>query len=74
MDLIKIENTGLGGLSGIAKAIITRPVLRGVRAANRADLSGKYQALKETLEPISKLLPGLGAKGVANLMYGGIEQ
>lgn len=73
MDLLKIENTGLGGLSGIAKAIITRPVLRGVRAANRADLSGKYQTLKDTLEPIAKLLPGLGAKGIANLITSGNE-
>lgn len=73
MDLLKTETTGLGGVAGLTKAILTRPVLRAVRAANKAELPAKIQNIKDTLAPIAKLMPALGAKGAANLLYGGVE-
>ena len=73
MDLLKTENTGLGGAASIAKALLTRPVLAAVRGANRMELPQKIQGINEMLKPIGKMMPALGAKGAANLLYGGVE-
>ena len=73
MDLLKTENTGLGGAASIAKALLTRPVLAAVRGANRMELPQKMQTIKDMLQPIGRLMPGLGAKGAANMLYGGVE-
>ena len=73
MDLLKTENTGIGGMASIAKALLTRPVLTAARAANRADLPQKIQNIQNIIAPIGRLLPALGAKGAANMLYGGVE-
>lgn len=73
MDLLKTETTGFGGVAGLAKSLLTRPVLSAVRGANRAQLPEKMQALQEMLAPIGKLMPALGAKGASNLLYGGVS-
>lgn len=73
MDLLKTENTGIGGMASIAKALLTRPVLTAARGANRMNLTDKIQNVKDALAPIAKLMPALGAKGAANLLYGGVE-
>lgn len=73
MDLLKTENTGLGGAASLAKALLTRPVLNAVRGANRMELPQKLQGINDMLKPIGKLMPGLGAKGAANMLFGGVE-
>ena len=73
LDILKRENTGLGGLSGITKTLLTKPILKAVRGANRMDLKGKVNNIKELLKPIGKTSPALGAKAGANLLYGGVE-
>lgn len=73
MDLLKTETTGFGGIAGLTKALLTRPVLNVVRGANRANLPQKIQNIKKAIAPIAKLLPALGAKGAANMLYGGVE-
>ena len=73
MDLLKTENTGLGGAASIAKALFTRPILTAVRGANRMELPQKIQNIKDVLSPIGRLMPALGAKGVANMLYGGVS-
>jgi hypothetical protein len=73
MDLLKTEKTGLGGAASIAKALLTRPVLSAVRGANRMELPQKIQGISEMLKPIGRLIPGLGGKAAANMLYGGVE-
>lgn len=73
MDLLKTETTGFGGVAGLAKSLLTRPILSAVRGANRAQLPEKMQALQEMLAPIGKLMPALGAKGASNMLYGGVS-
>jgi hypothetical protein len=73
MDLLKTENTGLGGAASIAKALLTRPVLSAVRGANRMELPQKLQNINEMLKPLGRLMPGLGGKAAANMLYGGVE-
>lgn len=73
MDLLKTENTGLGGAASIAKALLTRPVLSAVRGVNRMELPQKIQGISEMLKPIGRLMPGLGGKAAANMLYGGVE-
>lgn len=70
MDLLKTENTGIGGLAGLAKAVLTRPALTAARAVNRSEIPQKIKTVKDALEPIAKLLPYMGAKGISSLMYG----
>lgn len=73
LDLLKRENTGLGGLSGIAKTFLTKPILMGVREANKRNLPAKINNFAKKFEGLEKYLPGAGAKAGANMLYGGVE-
>lgn len=73
LDLLKKENTGLGGLSGIAKTTLTKPILRLVREANRREIPAKLKTIQEQLRGIGKPAPSIGAKAGANILYGGVE-
>ena len=73
MDLLKTETTGIGGVASIAKALLTRPVLAMARGANRIELPQKLNSINEALKPIGKLMPALGGKAAANMLYGGVE-
>lgn len=74
MDLLKKEGTGLGGLAGLAKEIAIIPALKGVRAINRSGIPYKLQKAKDKITPtIQKILPSLGAKAGANMLYGGVQ-
>lgn len=73
MDLLTQPKTGRNflGAQTLAKGLVM-PALKAVRAANRADLPAKVQTLKDILTPISNIMPSLGAKGAANMLYGGV--
>lgn len=73
MDLLKTETTGLGGAAGLIKALLTRPVLSAVRGANRMEIPQKLNNINEMLKPLGRLMPGLGGKAAANMLYGGVE-
>lgn len=73
MDLLKTETTGLGGAAGLVKALLTRPVLRTVRGVNRMEIPQKLNNINEMLKPLGRLMPGLGGKAAANMLYGGVE-
>ena len=72
MDLLTQPKTGRNflGAQTLAKGLVV-PALKTVRKVNQMDLPAKVQSLKETLEPIAKLMPALSAKGLVNLMYSG---
>jgi len=74
MDLLTQPKTGRNflGAQTLAKGLVI-PALKAVREANRAGISNKIQNIKDAIEPIAKLLPALGAKGAANMLYGGVE-
>ena len=73
-DLLKNIETGRNwlGATTLAKGL-AKPVLKAVREANRNGISQKIQNIKDMIAPIGKLLPALGAKGAANMLYGGVE-
>lgn len=73
MDLLKKEGTGLGGLAGLAKEIAVIPALKAARKINQAQIPNKIKALMENIKPIGKVMPYMGAKAGANLLYGGVE-
>jgi hypothetical protein len=74
MDLLTQPKTGRNflGAQTLAKGLVT-PALKAVRKANQMGIPEKVQSIKEALAPLAKLLPPWGAKGAANMLYGGVE-
>ncbi|MBO7735023.1 MAG: hypothetical protein J6S67_20845 [Methanobrevibacter sp.] len=73
MDLLKTENTGIGGMASIAKALLTRPVLAGIRKANQLGVPNTINNIKGILAPIAERLPMAASKGINGLLYGNAE-
>lgn len=74
MDLLTQPKTGRNflGAQTLAKGLVV-PALKAVRKANQMGIPTKLETIKDALAPINKLMPSLGAKGVANMLYGGVE-
>ena len=74
MDLLTQPKTGRNflGAQTIAKGLVT-PALKAIREANRNGIPQKIQNIQEMLKPIAERLPMAGAKGLSNMLYGGIS-
>lgn len=74
MDLLTQPKTGRNflGAQTLAKGLVT-PALKAVRKANQMGIPEKVQSIKDAVAPLAKLLPALGAKGAANMLYGRVE-
>ena len=73
MDLLKTENTGIGGMASVAKALLTRPALAGMRKANQLCLPEKINTIKQILAPFAERMPMAASKGINGLLYGNAE-
>ena len=70
MDLLKTENTGIGGMASIAKALLTRPVLAGARKMNQLEIPQKLQTIQQLVAPIAERAPMVTSKGITGLLFG----
>jgi hypothetical protein len=53
--------------------LLEKPLLLAHRKINQVQVPNKLKALMENIKPIGKVMPYMGAKAGANLLYGGVE-
>lgn len=73
MDLLNARSTGDSWLANLTTNL-TRPVLKGVRYANRVGLPERIRNAQEVIrEPMQRILNPLVVRTAAPLLYGGIS-